>query len=60
MAHRFEIRKNKAGEFVAYFCYNAETMFWTEGYSSKASAQNAIDSIKKNGPDAEVVDKTVD
>ncbi|MCJ2177216.1 YegP family protein [Novosphingobium album (ex Hu et al. 2023)] len=60
MAHRFEIRKNKAGEFVAYFCYNAETMFWTEGYSSKASAQNAIDSIKKNGPDAEVVDKTVE
>ena len=29
MAHRFEIRKNKKGEFVAYFCYNAETMFWT-------------------------------
>lgn len=58
MAHRFEIRKNKAGEFVAYFCYNSETMFWTEGYSSKASAQNAIDSIKKNGVNAEVVDTT--
>jgi hypothetical protein len=36
MAHRFEIRKNKGGEFVAYFCYNSETIFWTEGYSSKA------------------------
>jgi len=58
MAHRFEIRKNKAGEFVAYFVYNAETIFWTEGYSSKASAQNAIDSILKNGPNAEVVDTT--
>lgn len=58
MAHRFEIRKNKAGEFVAYFCHNAETMFWTEGYSSKAGAQNAIASIKKNGVDAEVVDTT--
>lgn len=58
MAHRFEIRKNKAGEFVAYFIYNSETMFWTEGYSSKAGAQNAIDSIKKNGPDAKVVDET--
>jgi len=56
MAHRFEIRKNKAGEFVAYFLYNSETIFWTEGYSSKASAQNAIDSVKKNGPDAETVD----
>jgi uncharacterized protein YegP (UPF0339 family) len=27
-------------------------MFWTEGYSSKASAVNAIESIKKNGPGA--------
>lgn len=59
MAHRFEIRKNKAGQFVAYFCYNTETIFWTEGYSSKASAKNAIESIKKNGPDAPTVDTTV-
>ena len=52
MAHMFQIRKNKAGEFVAYFVYNSETIFWTEGYSSKAAAKNAIESIKKNGPDA--------
>ena len=58
MAHRFEIRKNKKGEFVAYFCYNAETIFWTEGYSSKASAKNAIESIKQNGPAAEIVDES--
>jgi len=58
MAHRFEIRKNKKGEFIAYFCYNSETMFWTEGYSSKASAKNAIESIRKNGPKADLVDKT--
>ena len=56
MAHRFEIRKNKAGEFVAYFVHNSESIFWTEGYSSKAGAQNAIESIKKNGPDAPVED----
>ena len=31
MAHRFEIRQNKAGEYVAYFVYNGETIFWTEG-----------------------------
>lgn len=60
MAHRFEIRKNKAGEFVAYFCYNSETIFWTEGYSSKAGAKNAIDSIVKNGPDAALVDTTAE
>ena len=46
MAHRFEIRKNKKGEFVAYFCYNSETMFWTEGYSSKAGAKKAIEFAK--------------
>lgn len=59
MAHRFEIRKNKAGEFVAYFCYNSEAIFWTEGYSSKSSAKSAIESILKHGPDAEVVDATI-
>lgn len=53
MAHYFEIKKNKAGEFVAYFKYNSEPIFWTEGYSSKANAVNAIESIKKNGPGAE-------
>jgi len=26
MAHRFEIRKNKKGEFVSYFIYNSETI----------------------------------
>ena len=59
MAHRFEIRKNKKGEYVAYFCYNAETMFWTEGYTSKSSARNAIESIQKNGPGAPTEDLTV-
>lgn len=56
MAHYFEIKKNKGGEFVAYFKYNSETMFWTEGYSSRAGAVNAIESIKKNGPGAPVQD----
>ncbi len=58
MAHKFVIKKNKAGEFVAAFVYNSETIFWTEGYSSKAGAKNAIESIKKNGPDAETDDQT--
>ena len=58
MAHFFEIKKNKGGEFVAYFKYNKETIFWTEGYSSKASAKNAIKSIQKNGPAAETRDES--
>jgi uncharacterized protein YegP (UPF0339 family) len=56
MAYKFEIYKDKAGEYRARFKYNAEIMFSTEGYSSKASAQNAIDSLKKNAPGAEVDD----
>ncbi len=58
MAHKFEIYKDKAGEFRVRFKYNSETMFSTEGYATKASAQNAIDSIKKNGPDAPVEDNS--
>ena len=55
MAHRFEIKRNRAGEYVAYFMYNREAIFWTEGYSSEASAKNAIESIVRNGPSAERV-----
>ncbi|PKP62649.1 MAG: DUF1508 domain-containing protein [Alphaproteobacteria bacterium HGW-Alphaproteobacteria-9] len=58
MAHKFEIYKDKAGEFRVRFKYNSEIMFSTEGYSSKSGAQNAIDSIKKNGPSAEVEDNS--
>jgi len=54
MAHRFVIEQNKSGEYVAKFKYNSETIFWTEGYSSRSGAQNAIDSILKNGPGAAV------
>jgi hypothetical protein len=52
MAHKFVIEQNKAGEYVAKFKYNSETIFWTEGYSSRSGAQNAIESIQENGPKA--------
>ena len=58
MAHTFEIYRDKAGEYRVRFKYNSETMFSTEGYSSKSSAQNAIDSIKKNGPGAPIQDNS--
>ena len=58
MAHKFEIYKDKAGEFMVRFKYNSEVMFSTEGYASKSGAKNAIDSIKKNAPAAEVDDTT--
>lgn len=56
MAHTFEIYNDKKGEFRVRFKYNSEVMFSTEGYSSKASATKAIESIKKNGPAASIVD----
>jgi len=58
MGHHFEIYKDNAGEFRVRFSYNSEVMFSTQGYNSKSSAQNAIDSIKKNGPGADVVDNS--
>lgn len=54
MAHKFEIYKDKAGEFRVRFKYNSEVMFSTEGYASKSGAKAAIESIKKNAPGAEV------
>ena len=57
MAHKFVIKQNKAGEYVAYFKYNAETIFWTEGYASRSGAVNAIESVKSNGPGAPVQDE---
>ena len=56
MAHKFEIYKDKAGEFRVRFKYNSEVMFSTEGYTSKSGAKDAIESIKKNAPAAEVVE----
>ena len=33
MEHKFEIYKDKAGEFRVCFKYSSETMFFTEGYA---------------------------
>jgi uncharacterized protein YegP (UPF0339 family) len=58
MAHKFEIYRDKAGEYRVRFKYNSETMFSTEGYSSKSSATDAIESMKKNGPGAPIEDNS--
>ena len=58
MAHKFEIHKDKKGEFRVRFKYNSETMFSSDGYSSKSSATSAIESFKKNGPGAPVEDNS--
>ncbi|GAA4051740.1 YegP family protein [Parerythrobacter jejuensis] len=58
MAHKFEIYKDNAGEFRVRFKYNSEVMFSTQGYSQKSSAENAIESIKANGPGAPTEDNS--
>jgi hypothetical protein len=58
MAYRFEIYKDKAGEFRFRFkAPNGETMCSSEGYAQKSSAKSAIESIKKHAPDAEIDDQ---
>ena len=57
MAHKFVIKKTSNGEYRAYFNYNSEKMFWTEGYSSRSGAVDAIESLKKNGPGAPIEDE---
>nr|WP_297110982.1 DUF1508 domain-containing protein [uncultured Devosia sp.] len=58
--YRFEIKKSSDDQFyVNFVASNGEIMVRTERYTAKASAQNAIESLKSNGPDADVNDETV-
>lgn len=57
--HRFEVYRDRAGEYRVRFKYNGEVLFSTAGYASLASAINVIESIKKNGPRAPVEDSTI-
>lgn len=58
MAYKFEVYKDRAGEFRFRFkAPNGESMCASEGYKSKASALGAIESIKKNSPGATVDDQ---
>jgi len=58
MAYRFEIDKDKAGEYRVHFTApNGEIMFATEDYALKISALNAIASVQSNGPSAVIDDR---
>ena len=57
MAGKFEIIKDKSGEYRFHLkAGNGEIIAASQGYESKASAKNGIESIKKNAADAAVVD----
>jgi len=57
MAGKFEVYTDKKGEFrFRLKAGNGEVIAVGEGYSSKAACLNGIESIKKNAPDAEIVE----
>ncbi len=57
MAGKFELYKDTAGEYrFRLKAGNGEVIAISEAYSSKASAQNGIESVRKNAADATVVE----
>ena len=53
---KFEVYVDKAGEFrFRLKARNGEIIATSEGYKAKASCLNGIDSVRRNAPDAEVV-----
>ena len=56
--HKFKILNAVNDQFRIQFLYNSEVMVWSENYTSKASAKNCVQSLKKNAPSASIVDLT--
>jgi uncharacterized protein len=57
MAGKFELYQDKGGDYrFRLKAGNGEVIATGQGYSSKASAKNGIDSVKRNAADAEVVE----
>ena len=52
---KFELYEDKAGEFrFRLKAKNGEIIGTSEGYKAKKSAENGIESVKKNAPEAEI------
>ncbi len=55
---KFEIYVDKAGEFrFRLTAKNGQTIAVSEGYKALASCKNGVESVKKNAPDAEIVEE---
>ena len=53
---KFEVYKDKKGEFrFRLKAKNGQIIAVSEGYTTMASCDNGIASVKKNAPDAEIV-----
>jgi len=54
---KFEIYKDKAGEYrFRLKATNGEIIAVSEGYTTLANCKNGVESVKKNAPDAEIVE----
>ncbi len=54
---KYEIYTDKAGEFrFRLKAANGQIVAASEGYKSKSGCENGIESVKKNAPEAEVVE----
>ena len=55
---KFEVYTDKAGEFrFRLKATNGQVIAVSEGYTTLANCQNGVESVKKNAPDAEVVEE---
>lgn len=55
---KFEVYKDKAGEFrFRLKAGNGQIIATGEGYTTRANCINGVESVKKNAPDAEVVEE---
>ena len=54
---KFEVYTDKAGEFrFRLKARNGEIIAVSEGYKARASCMNGIESVRKNAPEAEIVE----
>ena len=55
---KFEMYEDKGGEFrFRLKARNGQIIATSEGYTTKANCENGIESVKKNAPEAEVVEE---
>ena len=60
MAAKFEMYNDKTDKYrFRLKAGNGEVIAVGEAYESKAACKNGIESIKKNAPAAEIVDRTM-
>lgn len=61
MESKFEVNKDVAGEYrFKLIATNGMTIAVSQGYNTKESALNGIESVKQNAPRAVIEDTTIE